>query len=112
MTMKERWKEIPGFPKYEVSDHGRIRTKEGRTSDRIIRTFLISGGLAFTATKNGTPSSLRVARLVGRAFCKDYGEKLYARYRDTDRTNCHYRNLMWVPRGGVSGTPYSKTPRP
>ena len=104
---KERWKPVPGFPNYEVSDHGRIRT-----SDRIIRTFLVSGGLAFTATKNGTPSSLRVARLVGRAFCKDYGRKLYPLYRDTDRTNCHWRNLMWVPRGGVSGNPYSKTPRP
>ena len=104
---KERWTKIPDYPNYEVSDHGRIRT-----SDRIIRTFLVSGGLAFTATKNGTPSSLRVARLVGKAFCKDYGEKLYARYWDGDRRNCHYRNLKWVTRDGVTRIPYSKTPRP
>lgn len=104
MKTKERWKPVPGYPNYEVSDHGRIRNGDGR----ILRTFLVSGGLAFTAVKNGTPSSLRVARLVGQAFCKDYGEKLYPRYVDLDRTNCHWRNLMWVPRAAVTRVPYTK----
>ena len=65
--MSEQWTPIDGHPGYKVSSDGRILGKH----KRILRTSYVSGGLMFTVKRNGEDTTLRVARVVGKAFCPD-----------------------------------------
>jgi NUMOD4 motif len=103
----ERWKSIEGHPDYYISSSGRIRNKHGR----ILKTFLISGGLSVAVCENNEKTTLRIAREVGRAFCRRFREGLVPRYVDGDRTNCTTGNIRWVLRSKITGVPYSVNPR-
>jgi len=46
-SMAEEWKEVPGFPDYEVSDQGRVRRRpmqKSRTAHRYERVSLMKDG--------------------------------------------------------------------
>lgn len=105
--MSEQWTPIDGHPGYKVSSDGRILGKHGRT----LRTSYVSGGLMFTVKRNGEDTTLRVARVVGKAFCPDYSPFLVPSYANGDRMDCRAKNLKWVPRGQITGVPYSMNPR-
>lgn len=107
-TDTPRWKALPGFPGYEVSNTGLVRNGKGRI---LCQTF-ISGGMSCQVRKDGYGVGLRVARAVGQAFCRGYKTTLYPLHIDGDRTNCRAENLRWVPRSEVSGTPYSRNTKP
>lgn len=98
--IKERWKPIPLHPEYEVSDHGRVRKLQW-PRHYVMTTHLVSGGLSVVLRNNGDPTTKRVSRLVGKAFCRDYSDDLYPFYWNGYRTDCHYSNLLWVPRSAL-----------
>jgi len=102
----ETWQALPGYPGYQVSDWGRVAR-----GSKPRRLSLVSGGMAVQLTSRGAPSSLRVAHLVGAAFCPGYRPELRVIYKDGNCTNCAAGNLQWVHRSAVTGIPYSKTPR-
>lgn len=93
----ERWRptHLPGI---EVSNEGRLR--KGR---RFHYTFSTAkdGSLVRTITVAGIPNTVRLARLVGAAFCKDYNPDRYPVYKNGDRSDCRAANLRWVGRGKV-----------
>lgn len=101
--MKERWKKIEKSPTYEVSNLGRVRNSRGK----ILRMSFVSGGLAATLCVESEKTSVRLARLVGKAFCNGYRDDRYPIYKDGDNSNCAASNLKWVPRSKVCGKPYS-----
>lgn len=102
--MEERWKRIPSFPDYQVSDHGRVRRltpARGTWPGRLVKShpaghkarykaavLVPSGELAKTAY---------VHRLVLEAF---RGVPVSARgkviWRNGDRTDNHLWNLAFV----------------
>lgn len=105
--MTERWKTVPGYAPYQVSNLGNVRN--GRK--RALTPCLCSGGMTVTVCIDGVKSGFRLARVVGQLFCKSYREHLYPKYRDGDLKNCSAKNLRWVPRREVTGVPYSKRRR-
>lgn len=90
--IKERWKEIEGFPNYEVSDQGRVRNKKtgnflkAPTCDRYLMVMLY---------KNGTPHHKSIHRLVAEAFLPKIEGKNQVNHKDGDRYNNYACNLEW-----------------
>jgi len=110
--MKELWKTIPGFERHEVSNHGRVRRNLILSGHRICKPqFDCNGNLQVQICYRSIKNNFRVARLVGKAFCKDFDPELRPVYKDGNRANCLPSNLRWVPVAQVTGHPYSKNPK-
>lgn len=93
----ERWKEIPGFPNYSVSDMGNIRNTK---FDRQLSIAMNQYGVAFVGLiRNGGQFNRSVPLLVAQAFV-DQPSTVF----DTpinlngDRTDNRAENLVWRPR--------------
>ena len=99
MTRVERWKEIPEFPGYSVSSHGRV------VNDDTGRPLIVSENQA-GVTMVGPTRSLKqhrrsLALLVAQAFLEtDNVPEAFDTpiHLDGDRWNNHVDNLMWRPR--------------
>lgn len=87
-----RWRTVPDWPKYEVSDTGRVRNRRRGT----VRKPAISDGYAVvTFTRQGRKRRLRVHRLVAEAFIPNPHGKPQVNHRDGDRANNRVSNLEW-----------------
>jgi hypothetical protein len=96
---------------YEISNDGQVRSNGWRKIPKKIGSD-VNGSPTFQIRCNDDAYNLRVARVVGRAFCPEFHEDLRPVHKDGNRANCAAKNLKWVPRSQVTGIPYSKTPRP
>lgn len=110
----ELWKSIPGFEGiYEVSNMGRIRSKEGKTThsvlhgechwkQRIIKQHYLkrkSGtnlDARITLWKDKKPHYYLVSRLVAKAWVSGYCEGMTVNHKDGDPLNNCADNLEWV----------------
>lgn len=95
----EVWKQIMGYPLYEISNKGRVRSKQ----DGLYRLLHLypnknSGYLYTNIHGNKGRRMLSVARLVGFAFLSDYysNEKNTINHKDGDKNNNYVENLEWV----------------
>lgn len=94
----EQWAQIEAFPRYSVSDHGRIRND---ATDRIMKqTTLQSGHLIVGLMTERGQDKRGVARLVARAFVPNPNPERFDTtiHLDGNEPNCHAANLMWRPR--------------
>lgn len=108
----ETWKRIPGWPAYEVSDWGRVRSYwtwgrggPGRRGLRVIgsvpklvRAHMASGRLVVTLGKgkSGTQKTFGVGMLVLTAFVRPPVRGEVARHMiDPTPWNCRLDNLAW-----------------
>ncbi len=105
---KEEWKSAPGYEGYyEVSNLGNLRSV---TAD-LLSTFQIKpdkrgqGGAVYVGKrgypvanlrKNGTVKSIKVHRLVAKAFIPNPNNLPYVNHKDGDKTNNQDSNLEWV----------------
>lgn len=110
----ETWKAIPDFPGYGVSDHGNVRSyysRKGATEWRITnkaRRVLTPGinpqGYRFVnlADGSGTQRTLKIARLVLRAFIghRPDDENIDICHNDGNRQNDRLDNLRYDTRKG------------
>jgi hypothetical protein len=93
----EKWKKIPGFSMYSVSDQGRIRNDD---TDRIMRTYqnqydVLQVGLF----KNGVQYHRSVPLLVAKAFVKQDHQSFNTPINlNGVRYDCRAKNLVWRPR--------------
>lgn len=90
----ERWRPIPGYPGYEASTEGRVRSKNG-----VLRAAATNrGALIVCASIGGITRSLTVARAVFYAF---HGipsvEGQIGRFTG-GQTDNRPENLYWKPR--------------
>lgn len=106
--MEEQWKNIGGYPDYQVSDHGRVRRtsyvgRGRRAKDGILKPKLQSGALKVSLYNQDSPSygdRIPISRLVYAAFIGEIPEKMSVTHVDTnDRTNDRPSNLMLLPFG-------------
>lgn len=100
---EERWMPIPGFPKHEISDLGRVRSwcwAAARNSrPRILK--LLSGRYGYLYVtlkqKGGRSVSFRINRLVLQAFgppCPS--PKHHAAHNNGDNLDNRISNLRWA----------------
>lgn len=95
---KEIWKEIDGFPDYEVSNLGRVCSfkgkypkilKPGKSSSGYLQVILCMGGKGVRKT---------IHRLVAEAFVPNPENKPEVNHIDEDKKNNVAENLEWVTR--------------
>lgn len=99
IQLREEWRPVLGWPKYEISNLGNVRGPRGP-----IKTFVIpSKGkdyVAFNVINGRLPNgrenrkSLRVHREIARAFLGDQ-PKLLALHGDGNRFNNVLTNIRW-----------------
>ena len=103
----EQWREIKGFEgRYEVSDHGRVRslphytnTKGGvmrLSPGRVLSPCLSPNGrLKVHLSKPSGAIWANLARLVAFAFCDGYFDGAQVNHKDENPQNNYASNLEW-----------------
>lgn len=87
----EVWKTCFEFPNYEVSNCGRIRHRNGNP-----RKVRYTHGYAYVCIRdNGKNKSIRLHRLVAKAFIPNPKNKPCINHIDGNKTNNNIDNLEW-----------------
>jgi hypothetical protein len=93
---EEIWKPIPGFPSYEVSNHGRVQSfKKKRPT--ILKPGLDNGRYlgVLLSTAGGKPRFMRVHQLVMLTFIGPYPKGMEVCHNDNNGKNNHLSNLRY-----------------
>lgn len=96
---KERWKEIPGYEgRYQVSDHGHIRSLlHNKRSGKFLRQRLNGGGYAIVIISNRRRRETKyVHRVVVETFIGPIAVNLEVNHKDGNKQNNHLGNLQVV----------------
>lgn len=96
----EKWKKVPGFPMYEVSTAGAVRSlwKEGDPAPMKIRASYNGRPSIDLCTADGRRVYVSVARIVALAFHRKPKPGEVVGYRDFDPANCRADNVYWTTR--------------
>ena len=94
--MNEIWRSIKGFPDYEVSNFGRVRSF--KRNGELIRTLARqkSGYMEVNLSANGKVKKQLVHRLVAEAFVPNIHGKPCVNHINCDRSDNRPENLEWV----------------
>lgn len=89
--MSGEWKQIEGYPKYEISSNGTVRR-----GNKTLRLFEIGGYYAFNVIDGmARRKSLRLHRELARAFIENPYSLPVVRHLDGNPKNCTLNNLAW-----------------
>ena len=104
--MMEIWKDIKGYEcRYEISNQGRIRSKDrrvriGRKDTYVSKGCFLKGYVEryhkVTLSLNNVKETFYVHRLVADAFIPNNFNKPYINHIDGDKLNNDVDNLEWV----------------
>lgn len=101
IVIGEQWKQIPGFPRFSVSNTGKIKTLNYANSgvERIMGLSMVNGHKRINLHMNKKQNFKMVGRLVAEAFLPPPPSSNYCvEYRDGNKLNTHYKNLVWSKR--------------
>lgn len=88
----ERWATFPPFPRYQISDHGRVRN-----GDLVLKQSLNSRGYRIVVLyATGRKSTVMVHRAVAACFVSGFSEELQVNHIDGNKKNNVWTNLEWV----------------
>lgn len=95
--MREVWKQIPKYEKYEISTLGKVRSFR---SKKILKTQINNNGYEQIMYDRNGPANIRlyVSRLVLLTFIGSYPEKMEASHLNGKRTDNRLSNLVWETR--------------
>ena len=96
----EEWRTIEEFPRYQVSNYGRVKSCIG--IEKILTPNKVQGYLIVKLSN--TPigkgkyiqKCFKVHRLVAKYFCEGYAEDKQVHHIDRQRDNNFYKNLLCV----------------
>lgn len=105
--LEEQWVEVDGYPDYEISNHGRVRSTRRTDEGRILipnfvgRDRLYPQVQLFSGERNGSaPDYVYVSRLVAGNYLPGWnGQRL--RYYDDNPSNCAADNLYFSSEGFI-----------
>lgn len=111
----EEWKEILGYPGYEVSNKGRIRSFS-KTYDKYyllnLEENVSSGRMYVVLYSDGKKKNIQVSRLVGFTFVNGYSEiNDTINHKDGNVKNNAAENLEWVSQSKNNEHAYSDLKR-
>lgn len=102
---QEKWKPVAGFSGfYEVSDHGRIRSRErvsatGRRLKSKTVALVLNGNDSYLRVNlrdhQGTHTVKLVHRIVAETFIDNPSHKPEVNHKDGNKRNNHVTNLEW-----------------
>jgi hypothetical protein len=98
-SLAERWREIRDFPRYSVSDHGKVMNTD---TGRLLKpTYTGRGMLMVGLMRNKLQHKRSLPLLVAQYFVpieRNQGDHFNVPIQlDGDRDNVHFENLMWRP---------------
>lgn len=106
--MTEEWKDLEGYEGwYQISNLGRVKSlsrvvptgiqnsDKKRTKEKILRQFYIHGYCAVNLYKDKKMKSVRVHRLVAKAFIPNPYNYPCVNHKDENRKNSRADNLEW-----------------
>lgn len=96
--MSETWEPVADFPKYDVSDHGRVRSWHFRKPRVLKPAPLPSGHLHVDLVEGQTRKTMYIHRLVLEAFVGPCPDGMECRHLHGDPSNNHVGNLAWGTR--------------
>jgi hypothetical protein len=93
--MEEIWKPIKDFPKYEVSNYGRVRSYKYSKCRIMKQNKVPSGYFDIQLSMSGKIIHKLIHRLVIEAFVGECPDNMEASHIDGNRENNHADNLIW-----------------
>lgn len=102
--MREEWRNVEGFPSYQVSNKGRIRSfhKKGFRTDqerkrgwRILEPHLTNGRPSLNLFDNGKTLYTSIGRLVAQAFIPNPDNLPVVRHLNDHPYDNYVSNLAW-----------------
>lgn len=93
--MEEIWKDLQGYPCYQISTAGNIRSLKWNKT-RILKCKVDDRYLKIRLMKDGKKTSERVHRLVAQTFIPNPNNMLYVDHINRIPTDNRVENLRWV----------------
>jgi hypothetical protein len=99
MMPDEAWRQIAGYPRYYISDHGRV-ISQTLSRSRLLKPDVMRyrgrpAALRVGLRQNGATEKIMVHRLVLEAFVGPCPPGMQCRHLDGDPTNNRVGNLRW-----------------
>ena len=93
--LSETWLPAIGYPGYQVSDLGRVRSHKGKSVFLLTEKYSAAGRAQVRLyTKDGR-KTIQVSVLIAEAFLGPKPEGLWCLHRDDDKRNNCVSNLYW-----------------
>lgn len=103
----ERWRRVPNFPRYEVSDLGRVRSYHRHIAGRFLAGSTDAEGYTNLQLREGSRRhNTAIHRIVALAFIGPRPEGMQVRHLDGDPSNNTLTNLTY---GTASENAYDRT---
>lgn len=94
--MTEVWKKIKGYPGYEVSNQGRVKSYKRVKSGKLNKFWIFKGYNKVILCKNGRSKGFFVHRLVLTAFVRPPKSNEQCSHKNGIRHDNRVENLEWA----------------
>lgn len=113
----EEWREIEGFPRYQVSNYGRVKSFTNPNKPKILRPHQLKSGYLMVHLAKGEEwgscqtECVRIHKLVADAFIPNPLNRCHIRHINQDRTDNRVENLRWTTPEESANDPITKANR-